>query len=314
MNVGLARLEPISEDRIKDLGPLASLLQGLTVYGLLRRCELDEEILKRMSKREEANWLRVLKSRRWLLPDGFPQLGWRWEAVVDFGQYKSEWNGKHDLDGGHQCDICHNWCRYIHIISHPNWNTHPLVGRECAVMLSDIDPKWVEKKLAVAVAEAARKRRDQQLAAERERQEAEQIAQAMLRSYGLPEKTPDTDQTNRLLALYRLYDAIQAAVDHWRHHWREGWFPARTNPRHSVKRVSCPYVDATCVLFIQGNRYKYAIYMLGEKQFSVLGYSRAYETHAAAFGQLCDMVRDRLASDPTSFLRYKAEKEARNRE
>lgn len=318
MNVGFARLEPISESRIKDLGSLASLLQGLTVYGLLRRCELESEVLNKMNTREKTDWLRVLKSRRWILPDGFPQLGWHWEAVVDFGRYKSQWNGKHDLDGGHQCDICHNWSRYIHIVSHPDWDTHPLVGGDCAIMLSDIDPGWAEKKLALAVAKAEQKCLEQQLLRERERQEAKEIALAMLRSYGLPEKTASLSESspNRAITLQpdsQLYSTIDRALDHWQRHWREDWFPARANPQHSIKRVSCPYVDVTCVLFIQDNRYRYVLYMPDTKQFSTLGYPRAYQAHAAAFAQLHDMVLERLNHDPAWFLRYKAEKEATSR-
>ena len=143
-------LEPIPESEISEY---RNLLRGQTVYGVFRRQDLPPGVLQLMQERRPAELLRIKKSRRWCsLPHGCPQTGFRWEVVFDFGPYKSTYNGPHDLPGGTQCDICHTWCRYGHFLVHPAWKAAELVvGRDCAILLSDLDPAWAEKKLAQEV-------------------------------------------------------------------------------------------------------------------------------------------------------------------
>ena len=171
------RLEPISAAQIAELGLPTTFLEGLTVYGILRRHDLGSEVLFNAAKWGNAELLRLLKSRRWDLPIGCPQIGHHWDAVFDCGPYKSHYHGKRDLPGGRLCDICHTWIRYVHILSHPDWDQKLLVGGRCAVMLSDIDPKWAEKKLAAVIAKEKRARLERQLEEERQQREAERQRQ-----------------------------------------------------------------------------------------------------------------------------------------
>lgn len=198
-------LEPIPES---EIGEYRNLLRGQTVYGVFRRQDLPPGVLQWMQDRRPAELLRIKKSRRWCsLPHGCPQTGFRWEVVFDFGPYKSTYNGPHDLPGGTQCDICHTWCRYGHFLVHPAWKAAELVvGRDCAVLLSDLDPAWAEKKLAQEVRRRMRARRLAQIEEENRRlteeaerrreaafrlgqeaaaqQAADNIAAAMLQDYG----------------------------------------------------------------------------------------------------------------------------------
>ncbi len=144
------RLEPLTDE---ELGAYRDKVGGRKVYGLIRRADIDEEVLASMQISKEAQILRLRKSRRWILPNGLPQLGWWWEVIFDFGPYKSEYNGKHDLDGGDQCQICHTWHRYGHLLRHTQWPSPILVGSTCAAMFGDTDPTWLEKKLALLVQE-----------------------------------------------------------------------------------------------------------------------------------------------------------------
>jgi hypothetical protein len=144
------RLEPLTDE---ELGEYRDKVGGRKVYGLIRRADIDENVLASMKISKEAQMLRLRKSRRWILPNGLPQLSWLFEVIFDFGQYKSEWNGKHDLDGGDQCQICHTWHRYGHLLRHSEWPTPILVGSTCATMFGDTDPAWLESKLALLVQE-----------------------------------------------------------------------------------------------------------------------------------------------------------------
>lgn len=167
------KLEPL--DRAA-LGEYAAKVQAQHVYGILRRVDLPADVLDEMRRQhaairpEQIVALRLRKSRRWILPTGFPQVGWWWEAAFDFGPFKSEFNGPHDLDGGRLCDLCHTWIRYGHLLLHPQWDQYVIVGQTCSILLSDIDPNWVEKKLAREFQIRLKKQR------ERERLEAERIA------------------------------------------------------------------------------------------------------------------------------------------
>ncbi len=199
----LMKLEPLTRD---ELGEYADKVQSQKVYGLLRRADLAPGVLETMRRRragispEEIAYLRVRKSRRWQLPLDFPQLGWEWLAAFDFGPYKSTYNGKRDLDGGRLCDLCHTWIRYGHLLQHSDWKHGTIiVGRRCSILLSDIDPNWAEKKLAHEFGVRLNKERERRrLEAEREQalrdqaerqmQEAADIAVAMLRDYTLREQ------------------------------------------------------------------------------------------------------------------------------
>ena len=226
-------LEPISDHA---LGQYRDLLGNVKVFGLIRRSDLSDEILQSMrARRDESEWLRVRKSRRWNLPGGFPQLGWEWEAVFDFGPYKSQYNGKHDLPGGRQCAICHTWHRYGHLIVHPVWKERtPIVGPECAVLLSDLDPKWAEKKLAEEVKRLAAKRlqEDMQRQAEermrrqaevarlereaRAAQEASETADAMLRDYAARDQYAEERLESALRAQLAVRSQTNAAWGLWK--------------------------------------------------------------------------------------------------
>ena len=65
----------------------------------------------------------LLKSARGTKrPLGCPQMGWLWTATFDFGPFKSEFNGKHDLPGGKYCPLCSTKYRYGHLLVHSEWN------------------------------------------------------------------------------------------------------------------------------------------------------------------------------------------------
>ena len=68
-------------------------------------------------------------------------------ATFDFGPFKSEFNGKHDLPGSKFCPLCSTKYRYGHLLVHSEWKNPLLIGPEYAEMLSDADPDWLEKKL-----------------------------------------------------------------------------------------------------------------------------------------------------------------------
>ena len=227
----MQRLEPIAPE---ELGENRGLLNRWKVYGIVRRRDLDESVLENMRRRRsgisqrEIEYLRIRKSRRWALLPGFPQLGHLWEAVFDFGPYKSTYNGKHDLDGGRQCDLCHTWCRFGHLLTHPDWPHGPvIVGRTCAILLSDVDPDWVEKKLEREFTLRLQKQQErlrleaQRLQRQREEEdarlrkamaaenEAQQIAAAMLRDYALRQQGHKV----RLVPLIPGQQVLDAAAD-----------------------------------------------------------------------------------------------------
>jgi hypothetical protein len=236
----MQRLEPIAPE---ELGEYHGLLNRWKVYGIVRRRDLDESVLENMRRRRsgisqrEIEYLRIRKSRRWALLPGFPQLGHVWEAVFDFGPYKSTYNGKHDLDGGRQCDLCHTWCRFGHLLTHPDWPHGPvIVGRTCAILLSDVDPDWVEKKLEREFALRLQKQQErlrleaQRLQRQREEEEsrlrkamaaeseAQQIAAAMLRDYALRQQGHKV----RLVPLIPGQQVLDAAADPaWQRSCRE---------------------------------------------------------------------------------------------
>lgn len=137
-------LQPIKSEKLELYRPL---IGDKAVYGLFLREDLTADVLAKMHAKQLTAAFRLKKSRRWALSEAFPQMGWRWEAVLDFKSYKSHYHGKNDLPGGNCCAICGTWFRFGHIISYPEYPQY-LVGRECATLLSDLDPTWAEKKLA----------------------------------------------------------------------------------------------------------------------------------------------------------------------
>lgn len=218
-------LEPVPDS---ELGEYRTLLRGLKVYGILRRQDLDARILQAMQQRRETEYVRIKKSRRWCsLPAGCPQVAWKWEVVFDFGPYKSTYNGPHDLPGGVQCDICHTWCRYGHLLVQPTWKLEqPLVGRECAILLSDLDPEWAEKKLAQEVVKRARALRLAQIEEENRRcQEA-----ARQREEEMRRREQEAVRLQQEIAAQSEADEVAAAMLHE--------FARRSEPREE-RLVSC---------------------------------------------------------------------------
>jgi len=206
----MQKLEPITQE---ELGEYGDALKRWEVYGLIRRCDLDASVLEAMRQRragispEQIAYLRIRKSRRWSLEYGFPQMEWYWRAAFDFGPFKSSYTGKHDLDGGRLCDLCHTWIRFGHLLTHANWpHGHVIVGKTCALLLSDLDPDWAEKKLEeefkLRRKKQAERLRLEALRLQRQRaeeearlrkvladqREAREIAAAMLRDYALRER------------------------------------------------------------------------------------------------------------------------------
>jgi hypothetical protein len=226
-------------------------------------------------------------------------MGHYWEAVMDRGPFKSEYNGKHDLDGGQQCDICHTWHRYAHILSHQDWDTFTIVGGKCSAMLSDVDPKWAEKKLANAIIKAERERLERVIKEEREKQEAREIAASMIRGFSSRVEVPQrieqyqTAHTPpRKLATSTVRDCgiireITKALDDWRSDWQKGWIPTRANPNHFKKEVACKYFQCNCVLFLNNGRYKFVLHMPKSSEiFSDRGYATAADAAAAAYNNM----------------------------
>lgn len=253
------RLEPLTDE---ELGEYRDKLGGRKVYGIIRRKDIDEEVLASMRISPEARELRLRKSRRWMLPQGFPQLGHTWEAIIDFGPFKSEWNGKHDLPGGTKCFICHTWCRYGHVLLHSEWDVEIIVGCDCAAMLGDTDPTWTEKKLQAIVDERQQRllqEEQERLGQEEERLRAEQTAAEMLRLHALPESSQPIESHNDWLQKWRDWvEWIQdVATCNLYHHIGNKWFYSQNgNPTFKTTFYGIPLSGT---VYLKNRKWRYIL-------------------------------------------------------
>jgi hypothetical protein len=232
-----------------------------------------------------------LKSPKWLsaISAGFPQESWKWEKILDAGPYKSDYNGPHDLPGGRQCDLCHTWHRYVHVIEHPDWPVSYMVGSTCASLLAQVDADELERQF---IKEQVAAERARSLALKEQKQRDAEEDQKWLAAYKAQVKREEEEQAcrdelERKWSAWSLTKpAYQRFIEALAETWSSDWLPCQ-NKHHFAKMFSAPpRLDASVVLVRPkgSDRYKFVIHCpAGTSLFSQRSYGSAREAGYAAY-------------------------------
>jgi hypothetical protein len=225
-------------------------------------------------------------------PD-FPQTGWDWLEMADRGQFKSEFSGPHDMDGGEECDVCETRHRYSHHIRHARWPYEYWVGKNCAILLAAVDAEEIEKDY---IKRKLREARAAKRAEEEVQRRAAWDAQEKLRAAN-EERRRVEQERRRIQDAYNALEDAKENIDDICADWAGRFY---TSPNGSGNLTMSAFIDidgdrcrASCTVFRdKTGAWKHIVNTPGGGKGQCNG--SQFETADEAIADACEVFRKQV--------------------